>query len=292
MKGITIEFIGFFFCSIVFFAFTILSFKGKISHRWRSGYIFATKDEQQKADFKRKSKVQALIYLLGGITAILFGCYFQYLESWMIPVAMSLGLMMMISGIVSGIIFGKREKRRRKDVRTKKSRSLVSDTNEQFSITEIRIDLLRMPIIFGCYILIPISLTTKGLVFVYQIPKEYLDPEKLSIFLVFSLIVGVGSWLLNKTLPKMTFSYSNGYFRKEKNGKVVVFSKESIKKVVMESLVLPNYIYFYINDKKRPIKILMRGFKQDDQFEIPRKVISITKTKLTKVENKILNDFD
>ena len=90
----------------------------------------------------------------------------------------------------------------------------------------------------------------------------------------------------------MTFSYDNGVFKKERNGKIESFPKSIIYRVIIESPVMPDYICFYLQDRKKPLRISMKGFKQDDRFDIPRKVVRITNMPLTQTEKKILDDFD
>lgn len=46
--------------------------------------------------------------------------------------------------------------------------------------------------------------------------------------------MGPCCWILNKMLPKMTFSYNNGVFRKEKNGKIEAFSVTAISGVELD----------------------------------------------------------
>jgi hypothetical protein len=60
----------------------------------------------------------------------------------------------------------------------------------------------------------------------------------------------------------------------------------------MQSSVMPDFIVFHLKGRKKPIKISMRGFRQDDRFEIPRKVVFITKMKLNKAGQKMFDDFE
>lgn len=274
-----------FLCSIVLFVYAYLSYKKKLSQRWRSGYFYAPKDEQKASGFKTKSNIQAFLSCLGGVAAIFWGCYFLFHEKWMMTVVMILGLFIIVVGFII------KDERTGNGLLNNKSYFINENDNNDFSITEIRINILRFPIIFGCYVLMPITGLVIILSLIYQIPKEFVEPESLFIFAVFSTVLGVGSWILNKLLPKMTLSYHDGVFKKERNGKIEFFSITEIKKVKMESPILPDYIIFYLKGKKKQVKVSFKGFKQDDRFEIPRKIISITKTKLTKTEKKILDDF-
>ena len=167
------------------------------------------------------------------------------------------------------------------------------DINDEFSITEIRIDILRFPIIFGYYVLFPLIAFAIILSFAIDVPlSKFGDTDAQIMFFILAFVLGPCCWILDKKLPKTTFSYENGIFTKKKGDKTETFHRLAINNVVLQSPVMPDFILFYLKGRKKPIKVLMRGFKQDDRFEIPRKVILITKMKLNKIGRKMLADFE
>lgn len=283
-----------FLCSIALFIYAYMSYKGKLSHK--GGYFLAPQDEREQPGFARVSKIVAVITFLGGIWGILFGCQLVLHQEWIKLVIMVLAIIIIVIVISAGIWIGfGKQNENNQDNYIKPSLKLSHELEkgkENFSIIEIRISALRFPIIFGCYVLFPIILVCFILVFMFQIPSEYFDYKYAIPILIFSVILGFGGWILNKLLPKMTFSYKDGVFVKEKNGRIIVeFPVESIAKIKMDSPVMPNHIHFYLRNQKKPVKVSMLGFKQDDRFQIPRKVISITGMRLTKAERKMLDDF-
>ena len=284
----------FFLCGIVLFAKACLHYKCKLSVRWRSGYFLAPKDEQKAPDFKANSRLLAFTHFLGGIAAVLFGLYEMYRLDWMRLAAAITGIVVMVSAFAGGSVIGKRAKRREKRPGTRKRQSRQAETiREDFSITEIRKDILRFPIMMGCYVLLPLLVIAVILPFAVGEPFwNFFEPVSLLSFSLFSVILGPGCWVLDKLLPKMTLSYHDGIFKIEKNGKTETFPATAIDKVDMESPVMPDYINFHLNDRRSPVKVSMKGFGKDDRFDIPRKIVRITKMPLTRREKQMLDDFD
>ena len=288
----------FFLLGIMFLAMAYLSFIGKLSVRWRSGYFFAPKDERNSLGFKTNSKLRSCAYFLLGVAAILFGFYLLYHKEWMQSTAMAIGWFTMISVIIASIVavlvFGIKQRKRKKKCPTKNiSLKYEEDINDEFSITEIRIDILRFPIIFGCYVLFPVIIFAIIMSFVIGEPLSELgDPNAQIMLFILTFILGPCCLILNKILPKTTFSYEKGIFTKKKGDKIETFHRLAINSVAMQSPVMPDFIIFYLKGREKPIKILMRGFKRDDRFEIPRKVILITKMKLNKIGQKMFDDFE
>lgn len=168
-----------------------------------------------------------------------------------------------------------------------------NDRDLEFSITEIRIDALRFPIIMGCYVLLPLFIFAVVLSCIVKVPmSEFGDPMAQNIFLFVSLTMGPGCSILNKLLPKVTFSYNNGVFTKEKDGKTLTITKDSVSRVEFDSPVMPDTICFYLHGQKKPVKVSMKGFKSDDRFDIPPKVLRIMKTPLTSLQKQVLEDFE
>lgn len=168
-----------------------------------------------------------------------------------------------------------------------------NDKDLEFSITEIRIDALRFPIIMGCYVLLPLFIFAVILSYIEKVPlSEFGDPMAQNILLFVSLVMGPGCWILNRILPKTTFSYSNGIFTKARDSKTQIIAKESVAKVEFDSPVMPDTIRFYIHGQKKPVKVSMKGFKSDDRFDIPPKVLRIMKTPLTSLQKQVLEDFE
>ena len=271
----------FFLLGTVCFVWAYLSFIGKLSMRWRSGYFYAPKDEKNSLGFKANSKLRSCVYFLFGVAAILFGVYLLSHKEWMRSAAIAIALLTAISstinGVVSLLILGiKQRKRKKKHFPEKNPVKYEEDINEKFSITEIRIDILRFPIIFGCYVLLPLIVFAIIMSFVIDVPLQELgDPNAQLMLFILAFVLGPCCKILDKILPKTTFSYENGIFTKKKGDKIETFHRAAINTVKMESPVMPDFIAFYLKGRKKPIKISMRGFKQDDRFEIPRKVILI-----------------
>ena len=281
----------FFGMGVVFLIMSYLSFRGKISLRWFYIYHHAPTKETNP-DFMLETRLYALLAFLMGITTALFGLYQMYNENW-IKLAVITGFFVaMITSAISGLIIAKKSKKHKFNKQQFSIAQTVSDIDEEFSITETHIDALKGIIIIGCYLLLPLIVFAYMLAFIARIPQEYFNFADTIPLLAVSLILGLGSWILDKLIPKMTFSYQNGVFKKERNGKIETFPKTAVHKVVMQSTVLPDYIYFYLKGRKKPIKVSMKGFKWDDRFDIPRKIIHITNMRLTRTDKEILDDFN
>ena len=292
--------IMFFLLGIICFVWAYLSFIGKLSVRWRSGYFYAPEDEKNSPDFETHSKFRSCVYFLFGVAAILFGVYLLNHKEWMWSAAIAIALLTVISstivGVVSLLMLGIKQRKRKKKKRhfpEKKPVKYEEDSNEKFSITEIRIDILRGPIILGYYVLLPLIVFAIIMSFVIDSPLQELgDPNAQIMLFILTFVLGPCCKIMDKMLPKMTFSYENGIFTKKKGNKIETFHRAAINTVVLQSPVMPDFIVFYLKGRKKPIKISMRGFRQDDRFEIPRKVIFITKIKLNKVGQKMFDDFE
>ncbi len=263
-----------------------LGFREKVPLNWFYRY-HQTPTKKENPDFSFESRAYALYSLLTGIVITLIGLFPLYGKPWMQWSAGAGGILLVITAVVIGRAVGKRQNKRNSRKRKHTVSANKSDTDDEFSIMEVRIGALKGPIVLSGWAFI-VAVLGLSVIVVWKIPEEYYDLR----YLVPLLILWPVCRMLNRLLPKRTFSYRDGVFTVARGGKAVVWERKSVRKVAMDHPVLPDRIFFYRVGRKKPVGISMTGFRQDDLFGLPAKILRIVGTKVTDEEKQLFDDME
>lgn len=262
-----------------------LGFRAKISLDWFQRYHQAP-TPKENPDFRFESRAYGWGSLLTGVMGVLLGSYLLFERGWM-KRALIVGIpVFVVAQILVGVAVVKKQNKRSRHQKKHTVSPNKSDTDDEFSITEVRVGALRGPILIMGALFVFSALGLLATV-VWKIPKEYVDPG----FIALAAIPWPILQLLNRLIPKRKFSYRGGVFTIVRGGRVDTFRRETVRKVDTDHPVLPDVVKFYLTGRREPVGIPMAGFRPDDRFGLPAKILRIVGAEITGQERQAFDDI-